>query len=321
MRVLLLGYSSIARRRVLPALAAIGIRQVDVASRSGGESMVLPEGLSGAVFHDYADALRHSDAEMVYISTINSLHAELATAALDGGRHVVIDKPAAVDLADVSRLVQLSREQGRLLAEATVYGYHPQIAAARGVFEDANSQPTKLVAAFSFPPLPPENFRQRAEMGGGALLDLGPYAVSVGRLFFGEPPQEIICRDSFSAFSMLATFSGDRSLVGHFGMTTGYINRLEVLGPDATVTLDRAFTTTTDMICNVHVNQRNEHRIITVPPADSFAIFMSAVIKAVESGDVRPLAEDMLADAKALDRLRASCHLAPSTQTLSISRT
>jgi NDP-hexose-3-ketoreductase len=320
MKALVLGYSSIARRRVLPALAAIGIRHVDVASRSGSGNVSLPEGLSGSVFNDYADALRQSEAELVYISTVNSLHAELATASLDGGRHVVIDKPAAVDLMDVTRLVELARQKGRLLAEATVYGYHPQFATARSVFEEANCQPTRLVAAFSFPPLPPENFRHRADLGGGALLDLGPYAVSVGRLFFNEPPLEIICRDSYSAFSLLATFSEDRSLVGHFGMTTGYINRLEVLGPDATVTIDRAFTTTPEMACNLYVSLHNEHRSIKVPPADSFAIFLRAVIQAIESGDTQPFAEVMLADAETLNLLRDSCKLAHSHRASSINR-
>jgi dTDP-3,4-didehydro-2,6-dideoxy-alpha-D-glucose 3-reductase len=306
MKALLLGYSSIARRRVLPALAAIGVRHIDVASRTRAGNLALPEGLSGHVFGEYADALRNSEAELVYVSTINSLHAELAAAALEGGRHVVIDKPAATNLEDVRLLVHLARERARLLAEATVYGYHPQIAAARGVFEEAGIRPTRLVAAFSFPPMPPENFRQSAELGGGAMLDLGPYAVSVGRLFFREPPLEIVARGSYSAFSLLATYSGDRSLAGHFGMTTGYINRLDALGPDTTVTIDRVFTTTSDMICNIGINRRNQHRTISVPPADSFAIFLSAVFQAINSGEMLPFAEVMLADAEALDRLRAN---------------
>lgn len=307
MKALLLGYSSIARRRVLPAFAAIGVRDVDVASRSGRVTM--PEGLSGSIFHDYADALRDSEAGLVYISTVNSLHAELGLAALESGRHLVIDKPAATELSDVRRLVELAGQKSLLLAEATVYGHHPQIALARGVFDEVGIMPTHLVAAFSFPPVPPDNFRRRAELGGGSLLDLGPYAISVGRLFFRDAPLEIISRASFDAFSLLATYPGNRTLAGHFGMTTGYVNRLEILGPDTTVAIERAFTTTPDLVCKLRVNHRDVHRTIEVPPSDSFAIFLSDVFRAIESGGIRHFAEVMLADAQALERLRVASNV------------
>jgi NDP-hexose-3-ketoreductase len=312
MQVLLLGYSSIARRRVLPTLAAMGVQHIEIATRSAAPEE-MPPGRSGTrIFRDYAEALRQSEAELVYISVVNSLHAELAAMALETGHHVVIDKPATTDLSTARHLIQLAQSQDRLLAEATVYGYHPQIAVARQLFEEVGSQPTQLVAAFSFPPLEPENFRNDADLGGGALLDLGPYAVTPGRLFFGDAPHEVICR-SFTpsssqvenAFSVLATYPGGRSLVGHFGMTTGYINRLTVLGPDTTVTLDRVFSPPSDRVCQLRVNQHNQHRTVDVPAADNFALFLQAVLDAIERGDTESFAATLLADAVALDQLQS----------------
>lgn len=306
MRVLILGYSSIVKRRVLQALLSVGVKAVDIASCSNSQSIVFPEGLSGVVFSNYSEALRHSQADMVYVSTVNSLHAELAALSLESDRHVVIDKPAAVELIDVEHLVELANEKGLLVAEATVYTYHPQIQAALKVFEDAGSRPTQLIAAFSFPPFPPENFRQQPELGGGAVLDLGPYAVSIGRVFFGDSPLKLISSGSYSAFSLLANYNDSRSLVGHFGMTTGYINRLEVLGADVTVTIDRAFTTTADMVCTLQVNQSNERRAVTVEPSDSFALFLKSVFESIGSEQRKVFAETMLKDAQALDILRHS---------------
>jgi predicted dehydrogenase len=310
MKLLLIGYSKIAQRRVLPALAAAGITQVDVASRSRAGAATLPEGASGRVFDDYEAALAESEADLVYVSTVNSTHAEWAKRALQNGYHVIVDKPATTRLDDARRLVKLAQRQGRCLAESTVYGYHPQIAVAKQAFAEADSRPTRLTATFSFPPLPADNFRYKAACDGGALWDLGPYAITPGRIFFGEDPQEIACRitsegdEVETSFSILMTYSDGRSMVGHFGFNTGYRNRLDILGPRVTVTIDRVFTAPANLANEVHINQNNQSKIITVPPADQFALFLRAVVSAIETGQHQGLADDLLSDARVLWRLK-----------------
>lgn len=309
MKLLLIGYSRIAQKRVLPALAEASITGVDVASRTQAAEVALPDGIAGRVFGDYETALSESDADLVYVSTVNSTHAEWAEQALRRGLHVVVDKPACTSLDDAERLLDLAQRNNLCLAESTVYGYHPQIEVARQAFAEVGSHPTKITATFSFPPLPAENFRYRAILDGGALWDLGPYAVTPGRLFFGTEP-EVVCRvtewgdEVETAFSVLATYGDGRSTVGHFGFNTGYRNRLDILGPHVTVTIDRVFTTPPDLANKLHVNQRNRPKVITVPPADQFALFLRAVVTAIETGKHESLAEDLLTDARALHRLR-----------------
>ena len=253
MKLLLIGYSKIAQKRVLPALSKAGVTQVDVASHSRAGDVVLPRGAAGQVFGDYETALAESDADLVYVSTVNSTHAEWAARALGRGCHVIVDKPACTSPVGTRRLLDLAQQQDRCLAEATVYGYHPQIGAARQAFVEAGSRPTRIIATFSFPPLPADNFRYKAAFDGGALWDLGPYAVTPGRLFFGEEPKEIECHvtgrgdEVETSFSVLMTYGGGCSMVGHFGFDTGYRNRLDILGPGVTVTIDRVFTTPADM--------------------------------------------------------------------------
>jgi predicted dehydrogenase len=322
MKLLLIGYSRIAQRRVLPALAHVNLAHVDVASRTRAGSVTLPAGVSGRVFDDYETALAESRADLVYVSTVNSTHAAWTEQALRHGYHVVVDKPACTSLEDAKRLVDLARRQQRCLAEATVYPYHPQIQAIRLAFSEAHSQPTRLAATLSFPPLPAGNFRYRKALGGGALWDLGPYAVTPGRLFFGAEPEEVFCRitgwgdEVETDFSVLATYGGGRAMVGHFGFHTGYYNRLDVLGPGVTLAVERVFTTAPDLASQVHVNQHDQPRTITIAPADSFACFLRAVVAAIEAGQFEPLAEDMLSDARGLDRLRRACELGdrPSPQ-------
>jgi predicted dehydrogenase len=313
MRILLVGYSEIAQRRILPALAKLGLDGIDVASRTRADAVALPPGITGHVFDDYEAALATSEADVAYISTVNSTHVYWAERALRRGYHVIVDKPACTKLEDARRLVALAQRQGRCVAESTVYGYHPQIQAARQAFLEAHSQPTRLMATFSFPPLPADNFRYREDLGGGALWDLGPYAVTPGRLFFEAEPEEILCRvtargdEVETSFSVMATYPGGRSMVGHFGFTTGYHNRLEVLGPHVTVAFDRAFTTPDTLANILHINQHNQARTVTIPPADSFACFFRAVLSAIDTGQFERLSLALLSDVTALHQLRRAC--------------
>ena len=308
MHLLLVGHSDIARRRVLPALAACGVTAVDVASRSASPPFARPASMAGIDYRSYETAVRESAATLVWISTTNDLHARLAAMALDAGRHVVLDKPATVTLGEAESLARLAAARRKLLAEATVYAFHPQIDAVRRFFADAGTAPTQLVAAFSFPPLPASNFRRQAALGGGAELDLGPYAMSAGRLFFDAAPEWVLAHGlaADTGFSLVASYPGGRTLSGHFGATTGYVNRLQVLGPRATATIDRAFTTAPDAPCRIAATLDNTPADFTVPGSDSFAAFWRAVCKAAESGETGPFCEALLADARSREQLASA---------------
>ncbi|MFZ5638790.1 MAG: Gfo/Idh/MocA family protein [Pseudomonadota bacterium] len=311
MKVLLLGCSSIARRRVLPALAAMGHERVDIASVST-QATSLAGSPPFRLFRDYATALKRSDADVVYVSLINSLHAKWAAEALRSGYHVVVDKPACLSYGEVASLAELAARERRCLAEALVYPHHPQMAVALRLFEEAGTAPTRIVGTFSFPPLPPGDYRHRRDAGGGALWDLGPYAVSAGRIVFGVPPQDLIGRiaerrgDVDVAFAMLAGYTGGRDCIGLFGSSTGYVNRLEIMGPDLVVGIDRAFSPPKDIALELSVRRRDAQQRIHVPAADAFERFLGAYFDAVQNGRLDAFIAPMLADADALRTLRHS---------------
>lgn len=314
MKVLLLGYSNIARRRVLPAFQRLGVTKIDVASLST-TAVDSTNGVQVRLFRDYDQALRLTDAELVYVSTVNSGHAHWTRKALQQGFHVVVDKPAFLSVEEARDLTELAERQQRCLAEATVYSYHPQVALALAAFEETNVTPTHIIAAFSFPPLSPDNFRYRVEYGGGALWDLGPYAVSLGRVIFGASPSEVIGlrlseRDRVdTAFCMMASYPGGRGCSGAFGYTTGYLNRLDILGPGTVLTIDRAFSPPADAATMMTIRQNDQLRTIHVPPADSFALFLEDVLEAIVQRDYGRFSDLIIADALALDRLRRSASL------------
>lgn len=315
MRLLFLGFSQIARRRALPAAQMSQCFQgIDVASvRSGAEARKL-ENLNGRVFDDYEQALYVSSAELVYVSLVNSDHAHWVEKSLRAGRHVIVDKPAFLDARTTERLASLAGEKKLLLAEATVFGHHPQIQLAKDYFQKCRSSPTRITAVFSVPPFAPGNFRLKKNLGGGAFCDLGPYAASTGRLFFAEEPVEVFCkvnrRDSQEqidiSFSVLATYSNGKSLVGHFGFDTEYRNSVNLLSANASITIDRVYTTPPDVENSILARHDNQEEILKAPKADPFLLFLKNAVQAVASGNLEILSKPLLLDARVLDRMRRS---------------
>lgn len=316
MRVLIAGYSNIVQKRVLPALCKISdIAHIDIASRSRAETIVMRDTPATRIYNDYDRAFSESKADIVYVSTVNSAHLPLVRKALQKGMHVIVDKPAFISLEDAKRWTDFARTARLCLAESTVYAYHEQIHSIRDAFRSAQSLPSRLIAAFSFPPMAADDFRYCQGLGGGALFDLGPYAVSVGRLFFdNEEPKGICARvcarggaDHIDiSFSVLAVYSQGRSMIGQFGFDTEYRNHVTLIGPGMSVWVDRIFSTPPDMGNEIHIQQNNKGSVIAVPASDNFLIFLTKLIDAVKAGDFDAFSRDLLADASALHRLRTS---------------
>jgi predicted dehydrogenase len=187
--------------------------------------------------------------------------------------------------------------------------YHPRIERMRDILRDVGTAPLRLTATFSFPPLPANDFRYRSSLGGGAFLDLGPYAVSCGRVVFGTAATGWNCRSSprdvrpdsvETGFAMLAGYAGSGTMIGHFSFETEYRNHLEVLGHGVYVGLDRVFTPPSDASLDIQIRRNNQHVTETVAPSDCFAEFFRSALLAIRSGSHQSFAEAMLNDARAL---------------------
>ena len=314
MRFLIVGYSSIVARRALAALVrSPEVESVDIASRRGAQGASFPESWTGRIYDDYGDAISCSDADVVYISLVNSLHEEWADTALRSGRHVVVDKPAFLSLAVTDKLLELAAKKGLCLAEAVVFPYHPQMEVLQTLLLEHGGA-TRLSATFTFPPLTNDNFRNHPELGGGSLYDLGPYAAAVSRLFFEDLPASVRCnvvtRHSDTkvdtAFSLLASYIGGRSYIGHFGFDTEYQNRLTLIGPAISITVDHIFTTHPDLENHLHVSSGSQHSRVPMGAGDSFQCFFARLIGAIEKHCWSVFAEDLRQDAQILGTIRAA---------------
>lgn len=306
MDFLLVGASRFATRRVLPAARAVdGIERIHVASRRGRTAVAA--GVD-KVFRSWEDALDQLPRCLVYVSVVNGLHADVVESALRCGHHVVVDKPALPDLTTTARLVALAERNGSVLAEGLCYPFHPLFGAVREVLVEHRASLSTAVAMFT-PPVPTDDWRWDASAGGGAIADLGPYAASVGRVLWDTEPTSVGLvvnarghSGVVSSFSVLAEYSGGRSVIGRFGFTMPYRNELHLAGDGISIDVDRAFSAPPDYAVNLRVATKGQDHDRAVPPADSMAAFLQEVVDQADDPSGMH-AERMLGDARVRHRL------------------
>jgi NDP-hexose-3-ketoreductase len=309
MRLLILGYSSIAERRVIPAMAKVAaIDEVSIASKSRPQPNGWPK--AGRFFGDYEAALRESDADIVYLSLPNAMHEHWVLTSLAAGKHVIVDKPAMITLAASEGAVKEARRLNRVLAEATVFGYHPQFELLAG-FVAENGPLTCVDAQFIIPPLPIANFRNHSELGGGCLLDMGPYAAGVLRMLGGGPPSHFAALAGGRhpetgvdmGFSAQARLANGGIFSGHFSFEGEYQNRLLIVARSGSVIIERVFSPPADHQMEWRRRVRNVESVVRFEIADTFALFLESVARAIATGEHEGFHCDLLRDAECRARI------------------
>lgn len=186
-----LGTANIALKKVIPAMERSEMSRVDaVASRSLGKASEWAARLGiDSAYGSYEELLADTRIEAIYIPLPNHLHKEWTVAAARAGKHVLCEKPLALTGRDARSMVEACEDAGVLLMEAFMYRLHPMWAKVielteRGAIGDMRSVQT----VFSYFNDDPNNIRNMPQVGGGALYDIGCYAVNTARMLFGSEP-------------------------------------------------------------------------------------------------------------------------------------
>lgn len=142
------------------------------------------------VHETYGALLNDPLVDAVYISLPNHLHCEWTVKALKAGKHVLCEKPFAMNTAEVELMIQTAQECGRLLVEAVWSRWHPRmIRMVELVKSGSIGEITSIDASFTFPATIEGNYRQTPEMGGGALFDIGVYPLHAIAALVGDNAQ------------------------------------------------------------------------------------------------------------------------------------
>lgn len=200
----MLGAAWIAGVAVLPAIGASkNGRLVAIASRDVQRAQRLAEQYSGArAAGSYDEVLSDPRVDAVYIPLVNSDHKEWTLRALAAGKHVLCEKPLAMNAAEAEEMAAAAEHSGKHLMEAFMYRFHPRMRR----FVEALVDPEYVHASFGFSLKDESNYRFQAPLGGGALLDVGCYGVSVVRWILGEPAQ-VFARSKLAKGVDMTTFA------------------------------------------------------------------------------------------------------------------
>ncbi len=314
MDVLIIGFSSIVQRRVLPALLSLPeVNRIHLASRQNLYADAIPPEKRGTIYHGYADAFRSCEPCIAYISLPNSLHAEWAYQALKADFHVIVDKPSVTNILDAKLLVDLAEDKKLCLAEANVWCYHPIVQTLKSFILEKDSSPLMALAIFSSPGSNRNTIHYEKELGGGVLFDRGPYAVSCGRIIFGRSPEEIICKGNFSegkevdtSCSIILKYGDGSTLMSFLSLVSEYQNSLSVFGKDYRLDTQRIFTPPADYEGAINVTRGNKSEFIYTPTGDTFAMFIQDVLSSIKKRTYAHFCGMLLEDAQILWELRKS---------------
>lgn len=305
--ILFLGYSNLVKVRILPILSMAGFTEVSIAKYVGQpwDDDYKKCGLPVTCYDNYEEGLANFKGNLVYISTVNSTHVEYAKKSLEAGFNTVIDKPATMTYREAKDLIELAQPKELFIGESTVYLMHPQLQCMKNIFAKNEDAPKLLTVHFTMPPFKPENFRYQKSLGGGAIMDTAPYAVSIGRYFFGSKPEKVECvvseRDQNGLdieYSLLMSYPDGKTMIGHFGFNTEYINQIHLMGNRTNVLCNRIFTIPDNMENELVVNHLNERTMVKTPSGNNFELYLKDVMKVLSSKNYEQAYQALLCDAE-----------------------
>jgi predicted dehydrogenase len=198
-------------------------------------------------YGSYEELLADPEVEAVYNPLPNDLHVPWTIRAARAGKHVLCEKPLSLNLEEARQLLEVRRRTGVKIQEAFMVRTHPQWLGALALVREGRIGSLRAINGFfSYYNADAANIRNKPETGGGALMDIGCYPVTVSRLFFGEEPRRVsalIERDpEFNTDRLTsavmdfpsghATFTCSTQLVSYQRMQIlGTRGRIEVLVP------------------------------------------------------------------------------------------
>ncbi|MBW4889072.1 Gfo/Idh/MocA family oxidoreductase [Mucilaginibacter sp. HMF5004] len=192
----ILSTAKIARTQVIPAMQQSKLCEVTaIASRDGKKAEQTAKELGIPKFYSNYEALfADPDIDAIYNPLPNDMHVEYTLQALQAGKHVLCEKPIALNAEQAQQLADAAKQYPQLkLMEAFMYRFHPQWLKAKALVDEGILGEVKTIQAFfSYFNIDAANIRNKPEAGGGALMDIGCYCISFPRFIFGGEPRQVV---------------------------------------------------------------------------------------------------------------------------------
>jgi len=301
-------------RRLIPAIQKAPSGELHaIASRSlaKAQEAASAAGIPRAI-GSYEALLSDRNIDAVYMPLPNTMHAEWTRRAAEAGKHVLCEKPLATTATEAAEVVAFCRSKKIVLLEGYMWPHHPRTTRVRQIIDAGVIGPVKLVrGCFTFPmrPLDPTNIRLKADMAGGALLDVGCYPVYGIRWAFGAEPVRVRAAARFEygvdvEMSGILEFSDGR--IGSFdcGFTLPFRTTVEIVGTEGTITIPRMWTPDVAKVSFIVQRDGKEPEETTIDNQDQIVCMVENFNRAVlDNKPISPAPETAVQTLRILDAL------------------
>lgn len=313
-----LGTANIAVRKVIPAMQSgdlcdilgIASRDPEAATRVADE-LGIPRS-----YGSYEEMLRDPEIEAVYIPLPNHLHVEWSIKAAEAGKHVLCEKPLGLTASEVRNLIAARDRTGVKIQEAFMVRTHPTWVAVREMVRQGRIGEVRAITGFfSYFNVDLTNIRNKLELGGGAIMDIGCYCVNLSRFIFEDEPRRVISiieRDDQTGTDVLSSamldFSGGHATFTCSTRLTPF-QRMQICGTKGRIEVQIPFNIPPDTPTQVFVDDGSDlygrsNETINFPAADQYRIQGDLFSRAIREGSDQTIPlEDSLNNMAAIDAI------------------
>ena len=299
----ILGAAKIAITKVVPgmqrgqwsdivAYASRDIRKAEAAAKQNG----VPR-----AYGSYEELLADPSIEAIYNPLPNNLHIPWSVKALEAGKHVLCEKPLSMNAGEVHTLIAARNRTGKKVGEAFMVRTHPQWVRTLELVRGGKIGKVRAVGvAFSYDNHDAANIRNIPETGGGALFDIGCYAIFSARMIFGEEPLRIaslVERDpQFHTDRLTSALMEFPSGHATFMCSTQFVpyQRVQIFGTKGRIEIEIAFNAPPDRPCRIFIDDGRDFLgsgIVTetFPTCDQYEIQGDAFSRAIRENTEVPV--------------------------------
>ena len=310
--------SEIAYRRFMPALTQVrevefmgigissqeerfgekidcGDQRKNIIEKEKEKARKFTDKYGGRIFESYREIACAENIDALYIPLPPALHQMWADIALRAGKHVLIEKSATVSAQNANQLISLASSRNLAIHENYMFVYHRQLAEIERIIQTGEIGKVRLYRiTFGFPKRSEDDFRYNRQLGGGAFLDAGGYAIKYASQLLGESSKIRYAQlnyvggydvDMYGSGAM-TNDAGDTVQIA-FGMDNAYRCELEVWGSDGILTASRVLTAPDDFIPTCTICRQNDTEIRELPTDYTFRKSIEHFITCIKSEEKR----------------------------------
>lgn len=286
-----LSTAKIAREKVIPAMQQGKYSEVTAIGSANKErveaeadKLKIPR-----VHHSYEELLNDPEVDAIYNPLPNHMHVEWSVRALQAGKHVLCEKPVALSYKEAETLLQASKQYpGLKVMEAFMYRFHPQWVTSKQLVKEGRIGELKTVHSFfSYFNVDPANIRNRKDIGGGGMMDIGCYCISLARFICEAEPQKVFGTVEFDPVmqtdrlaSGILDFNGKTSTFTCSTQLFPY-QRVNICGTEGRIEIEIPFNAPPASTTRLWLHTKNGTEELGFDPIDQYTLQGDLFSKAI----------------------------------------